>query len=170
MMERFDISAQDLKSFGFTTLFCIVIALATMSIWGGLFGEHLAISFSYGYSAFFSAQWIARRWPELSKRLVNILSLSCAVVLGTSSAYLCCAITRALMSFLLISHYFSWVYFFRGLFFVFLFSRTKNPSSRRIGSGSPPPVGARKSAVIESTQAATKSDGASFSIQYFGQY
>lgn len=88
MMERFDISAQDLKSFGFTTLFCIVIALATMSIWGGLFGEHLAISFSYGYSAFFSAQWIARRWPELSKRLVNILSLSCAVVLGTSSAYL----------------------------------------------------------------------------------
>ncbi len=53
MMERFDISAQDLKSFGFTTLFCIVIALATMSIWGGLFGEHLAISFSYGYSAFF---------------------------------------------------------------------------------------------------------------------
>ncbi len=35
MMERFDISAQDLKSFGFTTLFCIVIALATMSIWGG---------------------------------------------------------------------------------------------------------------------------------------
>lgn len=53
MMERFDISAQDLKSFGFTTLFCIVIALATMSIWGGLFGDHLAISFSYGYSAFF---------------------------------------------------------------------------------------------------------------------
>lgn len=171
MMERFDISAQDLKSFGFTTLFCIVIALATMSIWGGLFGEHLAISFSYGYSAFFSAQWIARRWPELSKRLVNILSLSCAVVLGTSSAYLW---LRHYPGFDEFSAYkpiiFLGFIFSAVCFLYFLFSRTKNPSSRRIGSGSPPPVGARKSAVIESTQAATKSDGASFSIQYFGQY
>ncbi|MGL4830154.1 MAG: sensor histidine kinase [Vibrio sp.] len=87
MMERFDISAHDVKSFGFTTLFCIVIALTTMTLWDGDFSEHIAISLGYGYSAFFSAQCIARRWPELSKRLVNLIALSCAVVLGTLGAY-----------------------------------------------------------------------------------
>ncbi|EEY99537.1 autolysin sensor kinase [Vibrio sp. RC586] len=87
MMERFDISAHDVKSFGFTTLFCIIIALTTMTLWDGDFSEHIAISLGYGYSAFFSAQCIARRWPELSKRLVNLIALSCAVVLGTLGAY-----------------------------------------------------------------------------------
>lgn len=33
MMGRFDISTQILKSFGFTTLFCFVIALTTLTIW-----------------------------------------------------------------------------------------------------------------------------------------
>ncbi|PAR34978.1 sensor histidine kinase [Vibrio metoecus] len=87
MMERFDISIYDVKSLGFTTLFCIVIALTTMTLWEGDFSEHLAISLGYGYSAFVSAQCIERCWPELSKRLVNVLSLSCSVVLGTLGAY-----------------------------------------------------------------------------------
>lgn len=87
MMERFDISISDVKSLGFTTLFCIVIALTTMTLWEGDFSEHLVISLGYGYSAFLSAQCIQRRWPELSKRLVNVLSLSCSVVLGTLGAY-----------------------------------------------------------------------------------
>ncbi|ENM5790343.1 sensor histidine kinase [Vibrio mimicus] len=88
MMGRFDISTQTLKSFGFTTLFCFVIALTTLTIWGGSFSEHIAISFGYGYSAFLSACWIERCWPKLSSRLVNVLALSCAVVIGTFCAYL----------------------------------------------------------------------------------
>ncbi|MGL5431203.1 MAG: sensor histidine kinase, partial [Vibrio sp.] len=53
MIKRLAISAHDVKSFGFTTLFCIVIALTTMTIWQSNISEHLAISFGYGYSAFF---------------------------------------------------------------------------------------------------------------------
>jgi len=88
MIKRLAISAHDVKSFGFTTLFCIVIALTTMTIWQSNISEHLAISFGYGYSAFFLAQCLSRRWPQLSKRLVNVLALSGAVILGTWIAYI----------------------------------------------------------------------------------
>lgn len=75
------------KSLLFTTLFCIVIAFTTQSIWPSSIYEHLAISFGFGYSAVFSAHLISWLKPELSTRLVNLLSLSAAMILGTSNAY-----------------------------------------------------------------------------------
>lgn len=88
MMERFDISTQDLKTFAFSTVLCFVIALLTMTIWDGTLAENLAISFSYGYGAYFSGRLVGRRWPDLSKVLVNVIAVSCSVVIGTLSAYI----------------------------------------------------------------------------------
>ncbi|MEZ9706563.1 sensor histidine kinase, partial [Vibrio breoganii] len=40
-----------IKSFAFTTLFCVLIAITTHTIWGGGLTVNLAISFGFGYSA-----------------------------------------------------------------------------------------------------------------------
>lgn len=69
------------------------------------------------------------------------------MVLGTSSAYLW---LRHYPGFDEFSAYKPIIFlglFFRGLFLYFILTN-KNPSSRRIGSGSPPPVGARKALLL----------------------
>ncbi|MGF1697059.1 histidine kinase [Vibrio lamellibrachiae] len=75
-----------IKSIIFTSLFCLVIAIATTLIWPGPFTKHCLISFGYGYSAVFSALIVGRLFPDLGLRWVNVFSLSTSMILGTSNA------------------------------------------------------------------------------------
>ncbi|MFB9214346.1 sensor histidine kinase [Vibrio sinaloensis] len=76
-----------LRSLISTTLFCLVIALVTQSIWPSSYLEHMLISFSYGYSAVFSAHIIAWFIPNISTLLTSAMSLASSMCLGTTSAY-----------------------------------------------------------------------------------
>ncbi|MBN7277976.1 sensor histidine kinase [Vibrio cholerae] len=87
MLKRFDIRNQRLKNFFLTTLFCLVIALTTLAIWGGTVSDHIAISFGYGYCAFFLSPAISFHWPELPKPVVKLLAFFGAMLFGTLNAY-----------------------------------------------------------------------------------
>lgn len=76
-----------IKSFGYTTIFCAVIAFVTQSIWPSPYNEHLAISLGYGYSSVIGALLLSWWFPQLSNRVVTALSLAGAMVFGTMNAY-----------------------------------------------------------------------------------
>lgn len=78
-----DSSGTWLRSTLFTTLFCVVIALTTQSVWGGALYKHLIISFGFGYSAILSAKFINVVFPTLSRRIEVIASLSFSMIFGT---------------------------------------------------------------------------------------
>lgn len=78
---------RNVKSLVLTTLFCTVIALGTQTIWPSPLGEHLAISFGYGISAYLCILLFSRLWPSLSARRMNLLALVVAMVPGTANAY-----------------------------------------------------------------------------------
>jgi sensor histidine kinase YesM len=86
-MGRFEKMNNSVKSLLFTSLFCIIIAFATQSIWPSALIEHLVISFGFGYSAVFSAHLISWVKPDFSLRLVNLYSLIAAMIFGTCNAY-----------------------------------------------------------------------------------
>lgn len=75
------------KSFGYTTIFCAVIAFVTQSIWPSPYTEHLAISLGYGYSSVAGSLLISWWLPQLSNQIVTALSLVVAMVFGTINAY-----------------------------------------------------------------------------------
>lgn len=77
-----------ISSFGYTTVFCAVIAVVTQTIWPDPYWRHLVISLGYGYSSVASSLIISRLWPQLSNPVVTAMSLFCAMVLGTFNAYL----------------------------------------------------------------------------------
>ncbi|WP_299946679.1 histidine kinase [uncultured Microbulbifer sp.] len=79
--------SEGLKSLAFTSLFCLVIAFATHTIWLSPLWEHILISFGYGYSAIFIAyllQWSSRQW---TKRQISVISIGSSMALGTANAY-----------------------------------------------------------------------------------
>jgi len=74
------------KSFIFTSLFCLIIAFLTSTVWPGDFHVHLLISFGYGYSALFSALTLERLLPRLSHLQSNLLALTSALIIGSLNA------------------------------------------------------------------------------------
>ncbi|MBD1559460.1 histidine kinase [Vibrio sp. S9_S30] len=75
------------KSVTFTSLFCLMIATVTFYVWDAPFYKHLLISFGYGYSAVLGARIVTLIAPELSPRLVNVLSLVVSMLGGSANAY-----------------------------------------------------------------------------------
>ncbi|NVD08941.1 sensor histidine kinase [Vibrio sp. JPW-9-11-11] len=76
------------KSLAYTTLFCMVIAFVTQSIWPSPYLEHLVISLGYGFSSV-ACSLIINGWkPDMPTRLVNLFSVTGAMVFGTVNAYL----------------------------------------------------------------------------------
>ncbi|UPQ90109.1 sensor histidine kinase [Vibrio sinaloensis] len=75
------------KSLAYTTLFCIVIAFVTQSIWPDPYLEHLVISLGYGYSSVLCSVVICFFNPTMPRRLTNIFSVLGAMVFGSINAY-----------------------------------------------------------------------------------
>ena len=77
-----------IKSMSVTTLFCLVIAFMTESIWSGGLLLHMAISFGYGFCSVISSYLIGWFWPQLSFLRICAVALSIAMVAGSINAYL----------------------------------------------------------------------------------
>ncbi|PWI32487.1 sensor histidine kinase [Vibrio albus] len=76
------------RSFLITTVVCAVIAMFTRSLWPvSPYHEHLLISFGFGYSSLICEQGLSCFFPQLSSRVINIFSLSGAMLFGTLNAY-----------------------------------------------------------------------------------
>jgi len=74
------------KSFFITSLFCLVIAILTDTVWQGDFYVHLLVSFGYGYSALLSEVILQRLLPRLPPLKSNFVALFCALILGSMNA------------------------------------------------------------------------------------
>ncbi|WP_017052361.1 histidine kinase [Vibrio genomosp. F6] len=85
-MDRESSGQTWLRTALFTTLFCVVIAFATQSVWGGLIYQHLMISCGFGYSAIFAAKFIDVVFPALPRRIEVICSLGFSMLFGTWNA------------------------------------------------------------------------------------
>ena len=76
-----------IKSFAFTTLFCVLIAITTHTIWGGGLTLNLAISFGFGYSAVGSS-FVLVKWFKRESRVFEVgVSMLIAMVMGTLNAH-----------------------------------------------------------------------------------
>jgi len=75
------------RSFIITTLFCLLVALASFNVWGGSVYIHLLTSFGYGYSAIISSIVLGRSFPNISSQLETVLSLVCSIILGSFNAW-----------------------------------------------------------------------------------
>lgn len=75
------------KSIVITALFCLVIAIVTNQVWPGNIYDDLIVSFGYGMSAVIPARLLSYFFPQLSYRLVNVCSVSTAMLLGTTNAF-----------------------------------------------------------------------------------
>ncbi|MCW8330234.1 histidine kinase [Photobacterium sp. SDRW27] len=76
-----------LRTVGVTSVFCVVIAVATNFVWPDNFYDDLIISFGYGFSAIVSARLLSHFFPGMTFRQVNILSVSAAMLFGTINAF-----------------------------------------------------------------------------------
>lgn len=76
-----------MKSLVFTSLFCVVIAFSTQTIWNGSFLIHIKISLGFGISAVLSAHTIAWFRQDISPRLINLFAICCSMIVGTTNAY-----------------------------------------------------------------------------------
>ncbi|MFA0334551.1 sensor histidine kinase [Vibrio sp. 10N.222.54.B2] len=76
-----------IKSFAFTTLFCVLIAITTNTIWGGGFTLNLAISFGFGYSAVGSSFVLVELFKRKSKAFDVGVSMVIVMTLGTLNAH-----------------------------------------------------------------------------------
>ncbi|MGF1752684.1 histidine kinase [Vibrio makurazakiensis] len=79
-------SASWVKSSLLTTLFCLLIAITTQTIWGGDFFGNVIISLGFGYSALVSSFVIAKLFPKVSRLVETILSMIIAISVGTINA------------------------------------------------------------------------------------
>ncbi|WP_028113582.1 sensor histidine kinase [Ferrimonas kyonanensis] len=77
----------NLKSFGFTALFCFVIAIATYQLWPSAFTVHLLISYGYGLSGFAGSRLIMTLWPSLNQRWTVLGAVSGAMSIGSVNAW-----------------------------------------------------------------------------------
>ncbi len=82
-----DVQFKWLQSLLVTTLFCIAIAITTMSVWPASMWVHLAISFGFGYSAVGVARFTLLLNPNMPFRRVNAISVVASMVVGTTNAY-----------------------------------------------------------------------------------
>ena len=76
-----------IKSFSLTTLFCLVIAITTQTIWGGDLVANLAISFGFGYSAVGSSFILVKLFKRTSRTLEVGISMVIAMTFGTLNAH-----------------------------------------------------------------------------------
>lgn len=74
------------KNILFTTMFCLVIALTTMTVWKGAFYIHLLISLGFGYSAIVASFLLNTLLPKLPQQVEIIVSLSISLLVGTLNA------------------------------------------------------------------------------------
>lgn len=70
----------------FTTIFCLVIALTTMTVWEGAFYIHVLISLGFGYSAIAASFLLDILLPKLPQQVEIIVSLSISLLVGTLNA------------------------------------------------------------------------------------
>ncbi|MDF2155227.1 sensor histidine kinase [Vibrio sp. CAU 1672] len=74
------------RSLFVTTLFCLFISTMTLSVWGGGYYIHVAISFGFGYSALFFS-WLIDRWfPAVPRMMEVALSLTACLAVGLLNA------------------------------------------------------------------------------------
>lgn len=86
MAMKFSIKDKWVKSVLFTSLFCAIIAFATMLVWPSSYYDHALISFGYGYSAIISARIITWRFPSLTARQTDAFSVIGALIFGSLNA------------------------------------------------------------------------------------
>lgn len=75
------------RSFIVTTVFCLLVALTTYTVWGGSAYVHLLISLGYGYSAIISSTLLIQFMPSINRHSETAFSLICSVILGTLNAW-----------------------------------------------------------------------------------
>ncbi len=75
-----------IKSVLLTSLFCVLIAFTTQTVWEGGIANHLLISFGFGYSAILSSFVIVRLFPNISKLLEAATSMVFSLIVGTLNA------------------------------------------------------------------------------------
>ncbi|ELA6611379.1 histidine kinase, partial [Vibrio alginolyticus] len=69
-----------------TTAFCLFIAAMTLSVWGGPFYIHVAVSFGFGYSAIFFSWLIDRLFPTIPRMIEVVCSLVACLLFGVINA------------------------------------------------------------------------------------
>lgn len=69
-----------------TTAFCLFIAAMTLSVWGGPFYIHVAVSFGFGYSAIFFSWLIDRLFPTIPRIIEVVCSLVACLLFGVINA------------------------------------------------------------------------------------
>jgi sensor histidine kinase YesM len=89
MLNSLGVQSQSARGIIGTSIFCFIIAIATSSVWGAPFYEHILISFGYGLSAIICSFVIDRCFPNLAQQRLStvILSLTASVCLGSLNAY-----------------------------------------------------------------------------------
>ncbi|HHF3103425.1 TPA: sensor histidine kinase [Vibrio alginolyticus] len=71
-----------------TTAFCLFIAAMTLSVWGGPFYIHVAVSFGFGYSAIFFSWLVDRLFPTIPRLAEVAISLTACLLFGVVNAQL----------------------------------------------------------------------------------
>ncbi|MGL4824232.1 MAG: sensor histidine kinase [Plesiomonas shigelloides] len=71
----------------FTTLFCVLVALVTQTIWPSPLIEHLMISIGYGYSYLVCSLLLYWRLPAWPQHRHTLVALATSMLVGSASAY-----------------------------------------------------------------------------------
>lgn len=69
-----------------TTVFCVVIAMMTSTLWPSPFYEHVLISLGYGYSAVVCSWVLERLFPKIKKAYLMLIAMVFSIGLGTLHA------------------------------------------------------------------------------------
>ncbi|PKF63753.1 sensor histidine kinase [Psychromonas sp. psych-6C06] len=76
------------NTFTFTSLFCLIVAGLTYTLWGDPLYIHLVISFGYGYSTILCERILQRFFPCLKYLMLNFMALFMAIIIGSINAFL----------------------------------------------------------------------------------
>ncbi|MGL4458200.1 MAG: hypothetical protein ACRCUB_07365, partial [Plesiomonas shigelloides] len=71
----------------FTTLFYVLVALVTQTIWPSPLIEHLMISIVYGYSYLVCSLLLYWRLPNWPQHRHSLVALATSMLVGSASAY-----------------------------------------------------------------------------------
>ncbi|ANU36737.1 histidine kinase [Vibrio scophthalmi] len=71
-----------------TSLFCLLVALTTYTVWGGPWYVHVFTSLGFGYSALLSSLFLEHCFPNIPRLMEITISLTSSVLLGSLNAWL----------------------------------------------------------------------------------
>lgn len=75
------------RNFIITSLFCLMVSIATYTIWGGKAYVHVLTSLGYGYSALLTSFFLNNLFPTLHNGIESAISLTFSVILGSLNAW-----------------------------------------------------------------------------------